>query len=339
MAKILVVDDNLDMLDTLEQLLTFYDFEVVRAENGLEGVEVAKKDQPDLIILDALMPVMNGFEACEILKSAADTREIAVIFLSANYTKLEYQQRGLELGADDYILKPFNAKELVGKVNSLLHRKRLIEKLRQENKDILLRHPRFEAGGETPGESLSGDVDSRIDSLTGVYNEDFFHRRVKEQYHRSLEMKRDLSVALIDGDLFREVNEIYGEQTADYVLMKIANILLQISRPSDFVFRLEKDKFAIILPAVTEAGAFEESERIRSAILQTKFFDQDFFEFKKISHKLKQSLQNLTVSIGIAALDHEIAHSDMLSRAQEALRKAKLKGRNTTLRYSEIKLS
>ena len=140
------------------------------------------------------------------------------------------------------------------------------------------------------------------------------------------------------------MNEIYSEQTANYVLMKIANILLQISNSSEFVFRLEKDKFAIILPAIClplsflldPVGAFDEAERIRTAILQTKFFDQDFFEFKKISHKLKQSLQNLTVSIGIAALDHEIAHSDMLSRAQEALSKAKLKGRNTTLRYSEI---
>lgn len=336
MAKILVVDDNIDMLDTLEQLLTFYDFEVIRAENGKEGVEVARKDQPDLIILDALMPVMSGFEACEILKGAAETREIAVIFLSANYTKLEYQQRGLELGADDYILKPFNAKELIGKVNSLLHRKRLIEKLRQENKDVLLRRPRSEAGGEAPSESRGSDVDSRIDSLTGVYNETFFHQRLKDEHHRSLEMKQHLSVALIDADLFRDVNAIYSEQTADYVLMKIANILLQISQSSDFVFRLEKDKFAIILPAITEADAFDEAERIRTAILQTKFFDQDFFEFKKISHKLKQSLQNLTVSIGIAALDHEIAHSDILSRAQEALSKAKLKGRNTTLRYSGV---
>lgn len=332
MAKILVVDDNIDMLDTLEQLLTFYDFEVVRAENGKDGVETAKRERPDLIILDALMPVMNGFEACEILKSTAETRESAVIFLSANYTKLEYQQRGLELGADDYILKPFNAKELIGKVNSLLHRKRLIEKLRLENKDLLLGHPRFEAAKK----SHDSDVDSRIDTLTGVYNENFFHQRLKEEYHRALETKAELSVALIDADLFREVNEIYSEQTANYVLMKIANILLQISNSSEFVFRLEKDKFAIILPATTEVGAFDEAERIRTAILQTKFFDQDFFEFKKISHKLKQSLQNLTVSIGIAALDHEIAHSDMLSRAQEALSKAKLKGRNTTLRYSEI---
>lgn len=335
MAKILVVDDNIDMLETLEQLLTFYDFEVVRAENGKEGVEVAKKDQPDLIILDALMPVMNGFEACEILKGAAETREIAVIFLSANYTKLEYRQRGLELGADDYILKPFNAKELIGKVNSLLHRKRLIEKLRLENKDLLLRRPRVEAGKETSSESRDGDVDLRIDPLTGVFNETLFHQRLKEEHHRSLEMKNDISVALIDADLFREVNEIYGEQTADYVLMKIANIILQHSRPSDFVFRLEKDKFAIILPATVEAGAFDEAERIRTTIQETKFFDQDFFELKKISHKLRQSLQNLTVSIGIAALDCEIAHSDMLSRAQEALSKAKLKGRNKTLRYSE----
>ncbi|MEZ4763189.1 MAG: response regulator [Calditrichia bacterium] len=80
MAKILVVDDNVDMLDTLEHLFTFYDYEVLRAENGKEGLEIAEISQPGLIVLDALMPVMNGFETCENLKRNANTRDIPVIF-------------------------------------------------------------------------------------------------------------------------------------------------------------------------------------------------------------------------------------------------------------------
>lgn len=324
MAKILIVDDNPDMLDTLEHLFNFYDFEVARARNGQEGIEAAEKENPGLIILDALMPVMSGFEACEKLKNNVRTREIPVIFLSANYTKLEHRQRGLELGADDYILKPFNAKELISKVNSLLHRKQLIEKLRKENHDILKSNPRFREEG-----------DPAIDTLTGIYNESFFHQRLGEEHRRSAETGEKLTTALLDVDLFRNVNEVYGEQTADYVLLKIANIILRSSRPSDYIFRLEKNKFAVILPQTGETEAYKEVESIRTAILKTEFFDHDFFELKRISYKLQQSLQNLTVSIGIAASECGIAHGDLLKRVENSLHRAKLKGRNTTIRYSE----
>ncbi|MCB0296954.1 MAG: response regulator, partial [Calditrichaeota bacterium] len=143
-SKILIVDDNVDMLDTLEHLFMFYDFEVLRAENGKIGLEVAEAHQPGVILLDALMPVMNGFEACERLKSNPRTREIPVIFLSANYTDRDHRLKGLELGADDYLLKPFNAKELIAKVNSLLHRKQLTEKLRRDNQQLIRQQRRYD---------------------------------------------------------------------------------------------------------------------------------------------------------------------------------------------------
>lgn len=331
MAKVLIVDDNIDMLETLEQLFTFYDFEVVRAENGKEGIEVAEKEQPGLIILDALMPVMNGFEACERLKSNTITREIPVIFLSANYTKQEHQQRGIELGADDYILKPFNAKELINKANSLLHRKQLIDKLRKDNKALLEQNLQLEEINRLKRKPEGVETGNMIDPLTGIYNEHFFFQRLENK-----EAVEVMAVALIDVDLFREINEIYGEQTADYVLMKIVNVILHNSRASDLVFRLGKDKFAIILSKESEANVFDKAEQIRTAILQTQFFDQDFFELKRISHKLKQSLQNLTVSIGIAGMEYGMAHGDLFRRAQDALDKAKSKGRNNTIRYSEM---
>jgi diguanylate cyclase (GGDEF)-like protein len=170
-----------------------------------------------------------------------------------------------------------------------------------------------------------------IDPLTGIYNEHFFFQRLENK-----EAAEVMAVALIDVDLFREINEIYGEQTADYVLMKIVNVILHNSRASDLVFHLGKDKFAIILSKESEANVFDKAEQIRTAILQTQFFDQDFFELKRISHKLKQSLQNLTVSIGIAGMEDGMAHGDLFRRAQDALDKAKSKGRNNTIRYSEM---
>lgn len=336
MAKILIVDDNIDMLDTLEHLFTFYDFEVVRAENGREALAVAEREKPGLIILDALMPVMNGFEACEKLKSNPQTRDIPVIFLSANYTRLEHQQKGIELGADDYILKPFNSQELITKITSLLHRRRLIEKLRNDNQQLLHRKcPPPERESLPAAGDNEAAKDFNIDPLTGLYNNRFFQQRFEEEYRHSLNAGGGLALALVDADMFRRINEIYSEQTADYVLMRIANVILHNSRAAEVVFRLENNKFALLL-RLPEDPAFEEAERIRSAVQRTQFFEQDFFQLKKVSPRQKQALENVTVSIGVAALQKQISKNDLLQQAQDSLAQAKARGRNRTVRFSEI---
>ncbi len=336
MAKILIVDDNIDMLDTLEHLFTFYDFEVVRAENGREALAVAEREKPGVIILDALMPVMNGFEACEKLKSNPQTRDIPVIFLSANYTRLEHQQKGIELGADDYILKPFNSQELITKIISLLHRRRLIEKLRSDNQELLRRKCAPPETESLPGAGNSEPAnDSNLDPLTGLYNSRFFQQRLEEEYRHSLNAGAGLAVALVDADMFRKINEIYSEQTADYVLMRIANVILHNSRATEVVFRLENNKFALLL-RLPEDPAFEEAERIRSAVQRTQFFEQDFFQLKKVSPRQKQALENVTVSIGVAALQKQGSKNDLLQQAQDSLAQAKARGRNRTVRFSEI---
>ncbi len=336
MAKILVVDDNVDMLDTLEHLFAFYDFEVLRAENGKIGVEVAQSEQPGVIILDALMPVMNGFEACEKLKKNNRTKDIPIIFLSANYTDRDYRIKGFELGADDYILKPFNAKELVAKVNALLHRKKMIEKLRRDN---LAEVQKQEATAGT--ESLlprAAELKQNqiIDALTGLYNYFYFQNRFVAEYHQSKKIDSDLALLLADVDCFGRINEIYSETTGDYVLMRIANVMIRNTRSRDIVFRLGKNKFAILLPETSETGAYYEAERIRAAIQQTQFFDQDFFQFRRVSRKRSQHHPRITISNGLAARQKNLSMEDLLKNAENALTQAKFGGRNKTFRYSDI---
>lgn len=337
MTRILIVDDNIDMLDTLEHLFGFYDFEVLRAENGKIALGVAEKEQPNLIILDALMPVMNGFEACEKLKKSAKTKDIPVIFLSANYTGQEHRRKGLELGADDYILKPFNLKELIGKVNALLHRQQVIENLRKANvkllqsgreSDISFQEVKVDAG------SFHGKPSQ--DPLTGVYSAEFFEDRLAWQLGKVEENGSPLSILLIDVDRFGRINEIYGEQTGDYVLMKVANVILKNSRSSDLVFRLQKNRFGIILKRTEETAAFYEAEKIRSAIIQTDFFDQDFFQFKKVSYQRKKEARSVTVSVGLLTTQTGVAAKIFMQQAEQALQTAKSLGRNKTLRYSEL---
>jgi diguanylate cyclase (GGDEF)-like protein len=340
MPKVLIVDDNEDMLDTLEHLFNFYEFEVARAVDGKKGIDAAKKENPDIIVLDALMPVMNGFDACKILKENSQTKEIPIVFLSANYVEEEHRIMGLELGADDYILKPFNAKELIARVKSILHKRELVKELRINNRQLVQEKSQAEKElnrlKKKTSELESGQT---TDPLTGLYNCSLLNKRIQEELLRAKRYKHQLSVAVIDVDFFRTINEVFGEQTGDYILMRIANVILNNTRNTDIVFRYESNRFVILLPHTDEAGAFYESERIRSAVDQTQFFDQNFYELKKLSPKRKHDYQRITVSAGLLEID--VGKSDQsvspIELAEKALDFAKSNGRNQTVKYSRFK--
>lgn len=339
MMKVLLVDDNEDMLETLEHLFRFYEYDVVKAVNGKEGIDVAEKEQPDIIILDALMPVMNGFDACKILKSNAKTKDIPVIFLSANYTEDEHRILGLELGADDYIVKPFNAKELIAKVKSILHKRELIEDLRRNNKTLVEQQgnifKELEQLRKKASELEAGQIN---DPLTGLYNDRFLQKRFLEEIARARRYNSDISLVIVDVDFFHKINDVFGEQTGDYILMRIANIILNNTRNTDVVFRLGGNRFLALLPHTDETGAYYEAERIRSAVEQSDFFDQDFYELKKLSPKRKQDYRHITISAGVLQLDPEKFRSvdEALEAAEKVLAHAKSNGRNQTVRFSKI---
>ncbi len=121
MEKVLVVEDNEGIAALLKFKLGHSGYEVVLAENGMLGLEAAKRNQPDLIILDVMMPVMNGLETLTILKNDIELKSIPVIVLTALSNEWEIV-KGLELGADDYITKPFKPQELVARVRAVLSR-------------------------------------------------------------------------------------------------------------------------------------------------------------------------------------------------------------------------
>lgn len=119
MKKILIVDDEPNIVMSLEYLLRRKNFDVFIARNGTEALESLGKSKPDLVLLDIMMPDVDGYEICEYIKSTPDMRHIKVIFLSAKSKKSDIE-KGLELGADLYMVKPFSNKELVQNINDLL---------------------------------------------------------------------------------------------------------------------------------------------------------------------------------------------------------------------------
>lgn len=334
--KILLVDDNEDMLETLKHLFTLYEFDVALASNGKEALEVAQKEMPSLIVLDALMPVMNGFEACKKLKEEQKTKDIPVIFLSANYTEDNHRILGLELGADDYILKPFNAKELVTKVKSILNRKKFIHKLRSDNKQLLeQQHSVSKELEKLKKHTQELQKEVFTDNLTGLYNDNYFLQRINEEFLRAKRYKNDLSIVLLDVDYFQKMQNEYGNQAGEYILMKIANVILNNTRNSDIIFRIRDNRFGVILPNTDETGAFKEAERIRTAIDQTNIINEKFFSLSIAPHKRKHGIKNVTASIGITYLNEAIEKPDFLIKdAVSALENAKTAGGNATIKHS-----
>ncbi len=322
MAKVLLVDDNVDMLETLEHLFTFYDFEVARAVNGAVALEIVNDENPDIIILDALMPVMNGFDTCEHLKTDPETRDIPIIFLSANYTEKEHRRKGLELGADDYILKPFNAQELIGKVNFILKRQSLLAGIRAEN-DAFLKE--FEQGA----------AEAERDHLTGLLADSAFLHDLRSKFEASKDGGSELSLLMLDVDHFSKISGAFGDATGNYVLNKIVHILLRHGRKQDYLYRLDRNRFCILMADTGESIAFSEAEKLRTAIEGAEFLEPELLELHPGASKRKLTPQNITVSVGIATAADSASDSLLLKSVEEALGRAKATGRNVTIRTSE----
>ena len=299
MPKILVADDNEEMLETLENIFRFYEFEVEKAVNGKIAVELAQKTNPDLILLDGMMPVMDGFEACRILKSDEQTKDIPIVFLTANYIEEKDKITGFELGADDYILKPFNSKELVARSKSILQRHDMLRRLKTENSK--LSHEKRKIASELQ-EVLSRKtprVEEQIiiDSLTGVYTHAYFLKRLEEEFERAQRYETPLSLVLIGIENFEKIKDKLGDEAASYLLIKMANHLLSRTRTTDVLARSHNDNFLIILPHTGKDGAIREAERIISSMRKMDFLDEELLNTLNISKRRLNDYKNSVVNI------------------------------------------
>jgi len=234
MAKILIVDDNAAIRDVIKMHLIMADHEVIEAENGRHGVEMATEHCPDLIILDVMMPEMDGMEACSQIRTDPACAAVYVIMLSARGETSD-KVEGLNTGADAYLTKPFEPDELIAQVNAGL---RTAEDRRQAMYDL----------------------------LTGLFN----RRAFDDLMHRELSLRdrhgHALSMVMIDLDHFKAVNDTYGHHAGDVVLRDLADILREVCRPSDLPCRWGGEEFACLLPQTDLENALKVAERLRAAI-------------------------------------------------------------------------
>ncbi len=336
MAKILVADDNEEMLETLSRIFTFYQFEVELAHNGQEAVDLAESVHPDLIVLDGMMPVMDGFEACKHLKSKSATKDIPIIFLTAQFTDPEHRISGLEMGCDDYMLKPFNSKELVARTRAILKRSEILHYLKSENEQLAENNTRVQNElQKIMQKARESETQSFIDQLTGLYSFSFFEKRLKEEFKRSKRHGSSLSLVAVGINQIDDISEMYGQQVGYYILMKLANALLTHTRTSDVLSSDGNDKFYIILPETDARGAFVEAERIRVVLDTQNIYEDEILSTLQAPRRKKLEIIKLDYSVGVTTFEPTESkiqdEKELLHKALEAQRKARQEGSNRTI--------
>lgn len=255
---------------------------------GSPVLEMARREKPDLILLDLDMPDISGFEACRILKSDAELCMIPVLFLSGSSTP-EDKVRGRDLGAVDYITKPFDASELRARVRAALRKKHL--------QDLLIEH-------------------AHIDPLIGLPNRRALMERLQREWARVERHGGWLAFVMADVDHFKQVNDGHGHHIGDKVMQEVARTIACQCREADLPTRYGGDEFAVILPDESGAGAMRLAERCRA-------------EIEQLGITVKSELVTVTASFGVAeALGVNSAES-LIKQADEALYRAKQAGRNT----------
>lgn len=234
-AKILIVDDNQKNIRLLKDILEDENFIVFTADNGLPVLEMTQSIKPDAVLLDIMMPNMDGFEVCKLLKNNYEVKDIPVIMVTAK-TEANDLKKALELGAFDYIKKPIDEIEVIARVQSALRFKQQQDKLREL---------------------------ASIDGLTGIFNHalliELFEKELKKQERNS----SNISFVMLDIDYFKKVNDTYGHTTGDFILKELSNILSSSTRSGDIVGRYGGEEFSIVLPETNKENAYQLCEKIR----------------------------------------------------------------------------
>jgi len=258
---ILIVDDSKLNIEILSDILKTKLYRIVVAKSGKKALEFAKIKKPDLILLDIMMPEINGFEVCGLLKNNSETADIPIIFISG-LDKSKDIVKGFQVGAVDYIVKPFQKEVVLARVNTHLKLSETQKKIEKTNNELT---------------KLLNEVQylSFHDEMTGLYNRRYFENEL-ERLSNSRELPITIFVA--DIDKLKDVNDNYGHKKGDKYIKKAAEILNRSTRDGDVVARIGGDEYAIILSNSGLETAKSLFERIKNNVKEynkkNKFVEQ-----------------------------------------------------------------
>nr|WP_024653858.1 diguanylate cyclase [Borrelia persica] len=288
--KLLLVDDTPTNLDLLVDILQ-HDYDIRVALSGFDALKQVEADKPDLILLDVLLPDLNGYEVCSRLKNDPETRDIAVIFISSR-DSIDAQLEGFNVGGVDYILKPFNAKIINARIKTHLELKRL----RDYFKNL-----------------------ARIDGLTQIPNRRFFTDQFAKSWMQALEQKNNVIVGMLDIDYFKKYNDNYGHTNGDECLKLIAKSLNKIAI---------KYKIDVARYGGEEFILFSVNKSLKEMIDIVSILIEDIRNLA-IVHDYSSVSNFVTVSIGLAEqIPQDSNFTSIIKLADDKLYEAKISGRN-----------
>ncbi len=299
---ILAVDDISTNLKLLRVILEPIGYSLTFAKGGHQAIDRVKTSKPDLILLDLMMPEMNGLEVCKRLKSDPEYADIPIIFLTAS-NEQEHIVNAFELGAVDYINKPFKTAELSARIRNHLLLKHTIDELKSTQIDL---------------ENALAEVQklANTDPLTGVLNRRSLFDFAHQEFNRVTRYGPPFSILLMDLDNFKKVNDNYGHQVGDIALCTVVKSIKNTIRNVDFLGRYGGEEFLAILPETYGEQALILAERIR------KMVASNIIETDQGNLRLSISIGVSTYSIKDRSLD------DMILRADKGVYQAKQQGRN-----------
>ncbi|HWX09248.1 MAG TPA: diguanylate cyclase [Gaiellaceae bacterium] len=296
-ARVLVVDDDrLQRLQTM-RLVAEWGAQGVGAHTAAEAIRQYRAERPDIVLLDVVMPDVDGYKLSKLLK--ADAEFVPIIMLTA-LDDVGAKRRGLAAGADEFLTKPVSPIDLKIRVSSMLRIRRLARDLEEANRRL---------------EALAG-----VDPLTQLPNRRILKERLEQEFSRVVRYRRPLACLILDVDHFKRVNDDHGHLLGDEVLTHVGSTIASTIRRSDLAGRYGGEEFLVIAPETSSSGAAALGERLRHAIGSAP----------------GGSLPRVTVSIGVATTDPTTqAAEDLLRSADRALYAAKEAGRNRVIVANE----
>ncbi|MGH9441447.1 MAG: GGDEF domain-containing response regulator [Thermoanaerobaculia bacterium] len=294
-GRIVIVEDEAKYRDALTDALTFHGYEVESAADGAAGLVLIRRTVPDAVVLDWILPILDGGALTRAIKGDPALSRVFVLIASARAEGAN-RAEGIEIGADDYLAKPVETKELLARLRNGLTMRRLQAELEEKNRELA----RLAA----------------TDALTELPNRRSFDQTLARELRGAKRYADDVSLVLLDIDLFKAVNDRYGHGVGDEVLKEIGNRLREACRAGDHVARVGGEEFALILTRTSAEGAVAAAERTRALISEPaiRTFAGDLV---------------ITASLGVACAGGEIGFDarDLFRAADDALYRSKDEGR------------